>query len=925
MTVRRVLNVGGNSREIPLPPEYADWDSILLDIDPASNPDVLCDARELERLPATSFDSVYCSHNLEHYYQHDVARVLAGFLHVLKDEGFVYVRVPDISVLMRVVVEQGLDIADVLYQSAAGPITVRDVIYGYGPEIERSGNDFFAHKTGFTEKSLLEVLRTAGFSHVIFRNGFFEITALAFKNVPTAHVAKLLKLPDYGERALQFGDDLAADGREDASMRDIQVGPPKTIKGHHGRKTRRRLHIGGTARFDGWEILNVSPAPCVDHVGNANDLSRFTDGTFLEIYASHVVEHLDYKFELAQTLKEWHRVLEPGGRVMISVPDLDTLAGLITSRSELTVGERFFVMQMIFGGHVDQHDYHVVGLNQEFLTHFLGDAGYVKIRRVQNFDLFDDTSSMVFKGTPISLNLIAEKPRQDEGGASTTNATAAPYLSAGREKAVDENHGCVAYETLVLKTSDGISFSVPGSLNCPATRVLLEREQWIEREIGFVAGWLRSGMNAIDIGAGLGFGCLPMANAVGKTGRVIAFEPSGENRKHLEASRSLNDLANLTVSICRIANDEQDSCPRNPNSADVSAPISDGTPANGNEPTIVSTLDSQGRENRWPAIDFIRIGTAKQAGRIVAGGRDLFLNQSPLVMYQIMDGISLNDSVRWSFEALGYRTYRLLGDSSCLVLVAGDEELEASTSILFAAKPDRAASLAAQGYLVENTVALALSVAERSEALEDALAQPYARAFELSVDDVANCPYGEAFVAYAAYRKGNVPAARRYAALNTAFDQLNDYCRDNASPAGLATLTRVALDLGNRRVALDALQNLIAIDGIELDQPFYPPSPRYELLAPEGRESEWFLAAANEQFELVSSHLSCFPEGKLDRLKWLCDSQFASAAISRRLILEGVKRGMELSELVRYLNPGHSHQNPAYWTATGLSELVSLR
>lgn len=42
----------------------------------------------------------------------------------------------------------------------------------------------------------------------------------------------------------------------------------------------RRLHIGGTVAKEGWEVLNANPAPYVNHVGNANDLSRFPDGTF---------------------------------------------------------------------------------------------------------------------------------------------------------------------------------------------------------------------------------------------------------------------------------------------------------------------------------------------------------------------------------------------------------------------------------------------------------------------------------------------------------------------------------------------------------------------------------------------------------------------------------------------------------------------
>ncbi len=178
----------------------------------------------------------------------------------------------------------------------------------------------------------------------------------------------------------------------------------------------RRLHIGGTTKSDGWEVLNANPAPYVDHVCNANDLSQFADNTFIEIYASHVVEHLDYIGELPNTLKEWNRVLAPGGKIFISVPDLDVLAALILDKNKLSIDERFFVMRMIFGGHVDKYDYHVTGLNAEFLTVFLNAAGYINIRRVQEFGLFNDTSSMLFKGTAISLNMIAEK-----GGISVSN------------------------------------------------------------------------------------------------------------------------------------------------------------------------------------------------------------------------------------------------------------------------------------------------------------------------------------------------------------------------------------------------------------------------------------------------------------------------------------------------------------------------
>jgi hypothetical protein len=192
--MKRVLNVGGNSKQIPLPPQYAGWEHVLLDIDPRGSPDVVCDARELSSLPGSAYDSVYCSHNLEHYYRHDAEKVLAGFSHVLKENGFVYIRVPDMGALFQTVVNNKLDIDDFLYQSPSGPITVRDVIYGYGIEIEQSGNDFYAHKTGFTQKSLFLILQTAGFPWVYTGIGNLEITAFAFKKEPDEYAEKLLSL-----------------------------------------------------------------------------------------------------------------------------------------------------------------------------------------------------------------------------------------------------------------------------------------------------------------------------------------------------------------------------------------------------------------------------------------------------------------------------------------------------------------------------------------------------------------------------------------------------------------------------------------------------------------------------------------------------------------------------------------------------------
>lgn len=186
--VKSVLNVGGNNKQIPIPGYFAGWQHDLLDIDPRGEPDLVCDARELTGLTGGVYDAVYCSHNLEHYYRHDGLNVIRGFHHMLNETGFADIRVPDIAQVMAALREKELEFDDILYYSPAGPISAHDVVYGFQKEIRESGQDFYAHKTGFTPKSLGEILLNGGFP-VVFLSTDKEalaVHALAFKVQPTA-------------------------------------------------------------------------------------------------------------------------------------------------------------------------------------------------------------------------------------------------------------------------------------------------------------------------------------------------------------------------------------------------------------------------------------------------------------------------------------------------------------------------------------------------------------------------------------------------------------------------------------------------------------------------------------------------------------------------------------------------------------------
>lgn len=171
-----------------------------------------------------------------------------------------------------------------------------------------------------------------------------------------------------------------------------------------------QLHIGGQDPHPDWKILDIEARPEVDFVCDAADLSQFADCSIAAIYASHVLEHFHYHFdrELAKTLAEWRRVLQPGGKLMISVPNLRTLCWLYLN-PDLQPEDRHYLMSIIFGGQINQFDLHKTGFDAEILERYLREAGFRAFEVVSEFDLFEDFSSSKLLGTLISLNAIAIK------------------------------------------------------------------------------------------------------------------------------------------------------------------------------------------------------------------------------------------------------------------------------------------------------------------------------------------------------------------------------------------------------------------------------------------------------------------------------------------------------------------------------------
>lgn len=180
---KRVLHVGcGVKSPHRLHPVFdlaQGWKEIRLDLDPAVRPDIVCTTVNMRKdVASASVDAVWSSHNMEHLHDHEVPLALSEFHRVLRPDGYFLMRCPDLQSVMEAFLQNGLEAT--AYTSPAGPITPLDMIYGHRPSIA-AGNEFMAHKTGFTDIRLARLLLEAGFAGVnTKRADGFDLWAVAF-------------------------------------------------------------------------------------------------------------------------------------------------------------------------------------------------------------------------------------------------------------------------------------------------------------------------------------------------------------------------------------------------------------------------------------------------------------------------------------------------------------------------------------------------------------------------------------------------------------------------------------------------------------------------------------------------------------------------------------------------------------------------
>jgi SAM-dependent methyltransferase len=183
-TRRKLLvNLGsGPKRASRLPAMFAEWREFRVDVDPGAEPDLVADITDLSAIKSGSVDAVWSAHAIEHLYLHQVKKALEEARRILADDGFLCLIVPDLQSIAGYLVNDRL--LDVVYQSAAGPVTAHDMLFGYGHDLAL-GNFHMAHKCGFTAGVMLQKLKEVRFAEIVLRRrSNHELAAVACKRAP---------------------------------------------------------------------------------------------------------------------------------------------------------------------------------------------------------------------------------------------------------------------------------------------------------------------------------------------------------------------------------------------------------------------------------------------------------------------------------------------------------------------------------------------------------------------------------------------------------------------------------------------------------------------------------------------------------------------------------------------------------------------
>ena len=140
-----------------------------------------------------------------------------------------------------------------------------------------------------------------------------------------------------------------------------------------------RLHLGcGEIDKPGFVNIDGIDRPHVHFVARIDRLPQFADNSVEFIYCSHALEHFS-NHQTRAVLREWCRLLKPGGRLCVSVPDFDVIVAMY-QHSGRQMRE---IVPVLFGGQDYPFNTHYTGFNEAGLIGMMRATGYASAARWQ--------------------------------------------------------------------------------------------------------------------------------------------------------------------------------------------------------------------------------------------------------------------------------------------------------------------------------------------------------------------------------------------------------------------------------------------------------------------------------------------------------------------------------------------------------------
>lgn len=137
-----------------------------------------------------------------------------------------------------------------------------------------------------------------------------------------------------------------------------------------------KLNIGcGEKILPGYVNIDLY-SPKADKVCDGTKLDWIKDGEVEEVLAIAVFEHIS-PYKAGETLREWYRVLKPGGLLIIEVPDILETCKNFEAASK---AERYKLINCMFGSaEWSLRNPHLFGWYDEILMDHLLGVGFKRV------------------------------------------------------------------------------------------------------------------------------------------------------------------------------------------------------------------------------------------------------------------------------------------------------------------------------------------------------------------------------------------------------------------------------------------------------------------------------------------------------------------------------------------------------------------